>query len=183
MPSLGWYHWYLCLGPHGLGQLAHHLPRPFHGRRWQHEPFFLARRVPTDARQMALSLARTKLPFRAFACVGFCAPTLLPPFLRQRVFPRHQRTIGVLRSSSPERASSPLMPFFVPNELVGYFAGLCKLLGNLAGHQQTCRPKSLLIYFCKCVGGIRSGCSRYQNSSLFHASVDQAQPAESVLSM
>ncbi len=137
MPSLGWYHWYLSLGPHGLGQLAHHLPRPFHSRRWQHEPFFLARRVPTDARQMALSLARTKLPFRAFARVGFCASTLLTPFLRQRAFPRPQQTIGVLCSSLLERASSPLTPFFVPNELVGFFAGLRELLGNLAGHRQT----------------------------------------------
>jgi hypothetical protein len=149
MPSLGWYHWYLCLGPHGFGQLAHHLPRPFHGRRWQHEPFFLAQRVPTDARQMALSLARTKLPFRAFARVGFCLPTLLTPFLRQRAFPRPQRTIGVLCSSSPERASSPLTPFFVPNELLGFFTGLHELfLGNLAGHRQTWGtqnpPKSLL---------------------------------------
>jgi hypothetical protein len=32
------------------------------------------------------------------------------------------------------------------------------------------------------VGGIRSGCSRYQNSSPFHASVAQAQPAKLVLS-
>jgi hypothetical protein len=31
------------------------------------------------------------------------------------------------------------------------------------------------------VGGIRSGCFRYQNLLLFHASVDQAQPAKSVL--
>ncbi len=137
MPSLGWYHWYLCLGPHGLGQLAHHLPRSLHGRRWQHKPFFLARRVPTDAQQMALLLAQMKLPFRAFARMGFRAPTLLTPFLHQRAFPCTQQTIGILCSSLPERASLPLTPFFVPNELVGYFAGLCKLLGNLAGHQRT----------------------------------------------
>jgi hypothetical protein len=37
-------------------------------------------------------------------------------------------------------------------------------------------------YFLECVGGICSGCSRYQNSSPFHTSVDQAQPTESVLS-
>jgi hypothetical protein len=137
MPSLGWYHWYLCLSPHGLSQLAHHLPRPFHGRRWQHEPFFLTRRFPTDARQMALLLARTKLPFRAFARVGFRVPTVLTPFLPQRAFPAPQRTIGVLCSSLLERASPPLTPFSIPNELVGYFAGLRGLLGNLAGHRQT----------------------------------------------
>ena len=86
---------------------------------------------------MALLLACTKLPFRAFAREGFRAPTLLTPFLRQRAFPRPQRTIGVLRSSLPERASSPLTPFFIPNELLGFFAGLRELLGNLAGHRQT----------------------------------------------
>ncbi len=100
---------------------------------------------------MALLLARTKLPFRAFARMGFRAPTLLTPFLRQRAFPRPQRTIGVLRSSLPERASSPLMPFFVPNELVGYFAGLHELLGNLAGHRRTWGtqnppPTNLFLY-------------------------------------
>ncbi len=92
---------------------------------------------------MALSLAFTKLPFRAFARVGFRAPTLLLPFLRQRAFPHPQRTIGVLRSSLPERASSPLMHFFIPYELVGYFAGLRELLGNLAGHRQTWGTRNL----------------------------------------
>ena len=92
---------------------------------------------------MALLLARTKLLFRAFARVGFRAPTLLRPFLRQQAFPCPQRTIGVLHSSSPERANLPLTPFFVPNELVGYFAGLRKLLGNLAGHRRTWGTRNL----------------------------------------
>ena len=36
-------------------------------------------------------------------------------------------------------------------------------------------------YLQVCVGGIHSGCSRHQNSSLFHVSVDQAPAAGSVL--
>ncbi len=40
---------------------------------------------------------------------------------------------------------------------------------------QNCYPKIVLV------GGIRSGCSRYQNLSLFHVSVDQAPAAGSVL--
>ncbi len=72
---------------------------------------FLDPGAPTDARTMAFAFARTKLLSRAFARVGSCAPTLLTPFLHQRAFPSPQRTIGVLRSSSPEHASLPLMPF------------------------------------------------------------------------
>ncbi len=126
---------------------------------------------------------------------------------------RPQQTIGVLCSSLPERASLPLTPFLSrqtlslsseafpcpqrtrrvprrspadlrntkspPDELVDL--GLCP--------QRSCRPRYLLLanlyvfYFCECVGGICSGCSRYQNLLPFHASVNQTQPAESVLSM
>jgi hypothetical protein len=82
-------------------------PRPALAAR----AIFLAQRVPTDARQMALLLARTKLPFRSFARMDFCVPTVLTPFLRQRAFPAPQQTIGVLRSSSLECVSPPLMPF------------------------------------------------------------------------
>ncbi len=72
---------------------------------------FLDPGAPMDARTMAFVFARTKLLSCAFACVGSCAPTLLTPFLHQRAFPHPQQTIGVLCSSSPELASSPLMPF------------------------------------------------------------------------
>ena len=72
---------------------------------------FLDPGAPTDARTMDFVFARTKLLSRAFARVGSRAPTLLMPFLRQQAFPCPQQTIGVLRSSLPERASSPLMPF------------------------------------------------------------------------
>jgi hypothetical protein len=82
-------------------------PRPALAAR----AIFLDPGAPTEARTMAFVFARTKLLSRAFTCVDSCGPTLLTSFLRQQAFPCPQRTIGVLHSSLPERASLPLMPF------------------------------------------------------------------------
>jgi hypothetical protein len=55
---------------------------------------------------------------------------------------------------------------FIPDDLVG---------------PDPCSRRTCTRYFLKCVGGICLGCSRYQNLLQFHASVDQARPAELVL--
>ncbi len=164
-----------------------------------------------DARTMAIAFARAKLLSRGFACVGSCTPTLLTPFLHQRAFPCLQRTIGVPCSSSPERASAPWTPFLPwralspsleaflcpqqtrgvlhqsPADLRNTKTPTDELVGLGLCPRQTCRPESphatdLYALFLQVCWRIFSGCSRYQNSLLFHASVDQAQPAKSVLS-
>ncbi len=177
------------------------------------QAIFLDPGAPTDARMMAFVFARTKLLSRAFARMCSHGPTLLTPFLHQRAFPCPQQTTGVLCSSSPEHASSPLMPFLSwralspaseafpcpqrtrgvpcrsPADLRNTKSPPDELVDLGLHPRQSCRPRYLLpadlyaLYFCECVGGICSGCSRYQNSLSFHASVDQARPAESVLSM
>ncbi len=151
------------------------------------QAIFLDPGAPTDARTMAFVFARTKLLSRAFAHVGSCAPTLLTPFLHQRAFPRPQRTIGVLCSSSPERASLPLMPFLSRRALSPSSEAFprpqrtrgvpCRSPADLRNTKsppdelvnlglcprRSCRPRYLLpvdlytLYFCECVGGICSG--------------------------
>ncbi len=67
-------------------------------------------------------------------------------------------------------------------------AGLALLEGTSAGTTSEHKKKGLTkakeaAKEALAVGGIYSGCSRYQNLSPFHASVNQARPAESVLLM